>query len=368
MIANRQNRQNEPAPDFCQFWQPPSTPLRKYRAMSLDLDRLEKVRRRGCKIVARCPACAEIGADHTGEHLYIADEGRGRYACVVNPGSGGADHRKRIWALAGSSAPAAYNPPAPRPPVQATAARLPHLRRLHAGELTTIAQLRGWHSTIGLELLSWRGLLWFGKVYDDGCDWPAWIITDPSRRNAQARRLDGGVWHGIGGAKAKSLPGSIGAWPIGVREIGDRPFVFLTEGQPDFCAAPLVVWFEDLPVDHVAPVCICGAGNKIQDDALPLFLGKHVCIAVHADQEGREAGARWARQLNDAGAALVTGIHFENVAMRNGQPVEDLADYATLLVPGSQPDIRIIPVTPAGLTARTARTPGIGLGQPVSNS
>ncbi len=49
--------------------------------------------------VGRCPACAEGGADTTGNHLRVW--GDGRFACVVNPGKEGAQHRKRIFALIG---------------------------------------------------------------------------------------------------------------------------------------------------------------------------------------------------------------------------------------------------------------------------
>ena len=73
-------------------------------------------------------------------------------------------------------------------------------------------------------------------------------MTDRSRRNAQARRLDGQQWPSIGGKKpgSKSLPGTEASWHIGAAEIGDRPLVLLCEGQPDFCAVLLVVWFEGL--------------------------------------------------------------------------------------------------------------------------
>ena len=67
--------------------------------MSLDLSRLENVRQRGNKTVARCPACAELGHDEKGEHLVIMADGR--FGCVVCPGAAGKDHRKQIHALAG---------------------------------------------------------------------------------------------------------------------------------------------------------------------------------------------------------------------------------------------------------------------------
>lgn len=67
--------------------------------MSLDLSRLENVRQRGDKTVARCPACAEENRDTKGEHLVIYQDGR--FGCVANPGAAGKSHRQRIFALAG---------------------------------------------------------------------------------------------------------------------------------------------------------------------------------------------------------------------------------------------------------------------------
>lgn len=66
--------------------------------MKLDPDRLEKVRRRGSKITARCPACAEMEQDRTGDHLAIFADGG--FACVVCPQDRA--HARRIQQLAGS--------------------------------------------------------------------------------------------------------------------------------------------------------------------------------------------------------------------------------------------------------------------------
>jgi len=70
--------------------------------MSLNLNKLEKVRKLENGIVqARCPACAEGGADRAGNHLRIQADGR--FGCCVHPKDG--DHRKRIFALAGEKSP-----------------------------------------------------------------------------------------------------------------------------------------------------------------------------------------------------------------------------------------------------------------------
>jgi hypothetical protein len=69
--------------------------------MSLDLSKLEKVRPlTNGGVEARCPACAEAGHDHKGEHLIIKPDGR--FGCCANPKD--RQHRKRIFALAGDTA------------------------------------------------------------------------------------------------------------------------------------------------------------------------------------------------------------------------------------------------------------------------
>ena len=70
--------------------------------MSLNLSKLEKVRHLGNGgVEARCPACAEGGHDRKGEHLMIKPDGR--FGCCASPKD--REHRKRIFALAGDTAP-----------------------------------------------------------------------------------------------------------------------------------------------------------------------------------------------------------------------------------------------------------------------
>jgi hypothetical protein len=67
--------------------------------MSLDLAKLQKVRQRGGKTIAQCPACNETGGDTGGEHLVI--DAHGRFACVVHPGKSGREHRSKIFRWVG---------------------------------------------------------------------------------------------------------------------------------------------------------------------------------------------------------------------------------------------------------------------------
>ncbi len=291
----------------------------------IDLAKLENVRHRGAKVEARCPACAEAGADTSGNHLFIAEDGR--FGCIVNHGPDGAAHRKRIHALVGGAATAPAKPIPAKPKPARTRTPLLDLRPLTVAEIAAIQHARNWPSFAGLEFLTQRGLLWFARVWDYGAYHPAWLITDSTRRNAQARRMDGKWWAGID-AKAKTLKGYEASWPIGSPEIGSVRNVVLCEGQPDFAAALLVAWWEGV---EVAPVCMAGAGNSIPPDSFPHFAGKSVRIAVHDDEKGREAAKKWARQLYEAEAERVTGFDFGGMCLGDGRPVKDLADYATML-------------------------------------
>lgn len=64
----------------------------------LDTTRLQKTRRVGSKITARCPACAATGADKSGTHLFI-NQGTGQFGCAAYPGD--AEHRREIFRLVG---------------------------------------------------------------------------------------------------------------------------------------------------------------------------------------------------------------------------------------------------------------------------
>ena len=69
--------------------------------MSLDINRLENIKNKVEGVVARCPACAEVGCDKKGEHLFVHISGR--FGCVLFPGDSGKEHRKRIFALVGEN-------------------------------------------------------------------------------------------------------------------------------------------------------------------------------------------------------------------------------------------------------------------------
>lgn len=299
----------------------------------LDVSKLENVKERKGGTVARCPACFENGEDKTGDHLMVY--ANGKFGCIAFAGRAGVDHRKRIHALVGINEAGKFEAITPKSaPRQKPARPLPVLRAPSADELRQIATGRGWHSLDGLDVLVERGLLLVGGIYDDGTTHHAWVATDPSRAIAQARKFDRAIWTHID-AKAKSLPGTTASRCIGASVIGARQAVWMVEGTPDLCAAPIVARLAGLDLDQIAFVCITGAGNALHDDDLPHFVGKRIVIAVHADGAGGGAAARWAEQLYRAGAASVEGFKFS-------EGTKDLAEYLEQLGPKST-------TAPAGL-------------------
>lgn len=192
------------------------------------------------------------------------------------------------------------------------------------GDLMTIAASRGWTrngapapaALAGLRLAASRGVLKVGIVRDNGTPCRAWFVADSFAFNAQARRMDGELWHGADGVrfKAKSMRGSCASGPVGAGVIADLPRVRLVqfmEGAPDLLAAHGLI-AESLPrpglaLDEVVPVCMTGAGQRIHPRALPLFAGKKVVVYPHADGNGAGVnGARvWVRQLHEAGAFVI---------------------------------------------------------------
>jgi hypothetical protein len=195
----------------------------------------------------------------------------------------------------------------------------PVFERPSAEEIEAIAELRGL-SVEGVSLAADRGLLFCA----DTPEGRAWVTTDSQRINAQARRMDGKPWERIG-AKAKTLPGSEAAWPIGLREAKSFPVIALVEGGPDLLAAFHLAWCAGVE-DLVAAIAMLGASNRIPEDALRRFAGKRVRIFQHDDDAGRNAGALWAAQLMAEGVD-VDGYSFAGLSRVNGSSVNDLNDF-----------------------------------------
>ena len=102
----------------------------------------------------------------------------------------------------------------------------------------------------GLQLADERGLLHFARLKHLS----AWIVTDSERVNAQARRMDGGLWQHLSEpAKAWTLPGCWASWPIGILEAQPFPYILLVEGAPDLLAAHHFTFERDRELWGVLP-------------------------------------------------------------------------------------------------------------------
>ena len=200
-------------------------------------------------------------------------------------------------------------------------------------EIETIAELRAL-SVEGVSLAVQRGLLYCADSHEGR----AWILSDCSRVNAQARRIDGKPWQRKAGAKAWTLPGSIASWPVGLPEATHFPAIVLVEGAPDLLASLHLAWCDTATpetrasgkgVDIVANlgvVAMLGAANWLPQNALPHFANKRIRIFQHEDDSGQKAAARWATQLQAAGAN-VDGYAFSGFIQVNETAVADFNDF-----------------------------------------
>lgn len=250
---------------------------------------------------------------------------------------------KKLIAMAGTKETARatiIQPPRARIPTEVREKpNLPELRKPTPTELVIIGKQRNLPVVDGhypgLEFAVQRGLLWTGLIYDHvkmGA-LPAWIVTDDSRWNAQARRMDGQPWLMASGntTKAKTLRGSSASWPIGAANLQAAKWVLLTEGPPDLLAAFTAVHLADsqraTKVDEIGFACMAGAKNQVHPDALPYFAGKRVRIIPHNDASGTgiSAAASWASQLGKAGA-IVDWFDLSGLNRPDGMPAKDLND------------------------------------------
>jgi len=192
----------------------------------------------------------------------------------------------------------------------------PSLSKPTSEELDAISNLRA-ISVKALQIAVDRGFLYMARLKGER----AFVITDKSRRNYLARRLDGQKWEHTS-SKAYTLPESQARWPIGIQEAEPFPAIALCEGGPDFLAAfghALASSLENL----VSPVCMAAASYRIPSDALPFFKDKRVRIFVHDDRAGYDAGERWAAQL-DGIASEIDGFSFSGLTDIEGSSIGDL--------------------------------------------
>lgn len=201
---------------------------------------------------------------------------------------------------------------------------------LHKGsraELDAVAQLRKvdfW----AVATMQQNGVLLFGTV----CGFPCWMITDPTRKIAEARRLDGQMFPaftGGGERKAHTLKGSSKSWPVGLilpRHLHDAfQNILLVEGSGDLVAAYHFCIEKGIDGQHWQPVAMLGAAARIHPEAFPFFRGKRVKVVPHIDEAGGSGAQKWAIGLKQIGCD-VSGFNLAGLRTRGGSNVKDLND------------------------------------------
>jgi hypothetical protein len=201
---------------------------------------------------------------------------------------------------------------------------------LHKGcqaELDAVAKLRKvdfW----AVATMQQNGVLLFGSV----CGFDCWIVTDPTRKVAEARRLDGQMFPAFRGGnerKAHTLRGSSKSWPVGLilpRHLHDAfQNILLVEGSGDFVAAYHLCIEKGINGQNWQPVAMLGATARIHPEAFPLFRGKRVKIIPHIDEAGSGGAQNWATDLKQIGRE-VGGFDLAGLRTRDGSNVKDLND------------------------------------------
>ena len=175
----------------------------------------------------------------------------------------------------------------------------------------------------GILLAQMSGLLIFGRfsIYE------VYGVTDSTGNIVEVRRLDGQLFPAykqLPERKSHALKGSHKNWPVGIKEVGEKPMVLLVEGLPDLLSAFEVIVTEDA-MGRVAPVAMLSANSLISEEALPLFKGKHVRIVPHLDEAGRDGATKWKDALIKAGASKVDFFLVSDE--RDANQVKDLNEY-----------------------------------------
>lgn len=216
--------------------------------MSLDFSKLECVKALADRTIAACPACREQGHDKKGDHLVIWPDGR--FGCVKNQDD--SDHRKRIFAIAGSP----DERPAITTPSRAT--------RRRASAWTTANAAASAITPAGYHLEA---------IYRYG-DQAAVVRYEDCAGEKTFRQLsvDGGMW--IAGAPK-------GKWPLfgPIPTETAAPIIFVSEGEKACLAARAI----GIP-------CVCssgGSGAAPKSDWSPLA-GRKVAILPDNDAPGRK--------------------------------------------------------------------------------
>ncbi|HEX6827234.1 MAG TPA: hypothetical protein VF077_13025 [Nitrospiraceae bacterium] len=275
--------------------------------MSLDLTQLTNLKEKGNGWEARCPACAELGLDKRGNHLWIKPDGK--YGCCVYAKDHA--HRKRIWALAHGDKPMPVKRIVEKPkvPFDFDAA---HADR-NGRPLLELADALGLAASSLMALKCW---------WKPGSKAWAFPMVDEYRKEIGVRlRADSGFKFAVEGSTNGLF---LSPYPLVERQ------AIVVEGPTNAAAGIQLGWFTiGLPAarvgwDYLAAVVrrlhirelIIIADNKVRDD------GKDDVGLLSAEEIGKRCGVAFAvlvlpcKDLRDFVACGGTGAMFEHEVKR----------------------------------------------------
>ena len=223
--------------------------------MSLDLSKLEKVRERGGKTIARCPVCAKRGEDSKGEHLSIREDGA--YSCIRDCDT------KEIFALAGE-AKSSRNGHTPS-----------HATKANPSKARRIEKIPDYVIEGGI-----KASFVCSYQYDDEQGKPLYSVAryafPPGSEKAKTFRqypiVEGGFLTGEGCMKAVRLV------PYRLPLIAGAETVIVAEGERDV---------ESLEALGYVATSNAGGAEKWREEWSHYFAGKHVVVFPDNDDPGR---------------------------------------------------------------------------------
>ncbi len=165
------------------------------------------------------------------------------------------------------------------------------------------AKLRG-YSCPAVYAMVKSGTLSFCKIGSDKC----FIVTDPTHRAAEIRRIDGGLF--FNGRKAYPLSGVDKSWLIGANWIKGEPkqtSVLFTEGATDLLAAFDLYsrYRREGGNESWLPITLLGAGCKtLCPEITATIKGRYVRIVPDADPAGDQMADHWQALLRKIGCTV----------------------------------------------------------------
>lgn len=292
--------------------------------MKLSIDRLEKPRERGGKIIARCPACAEIGKDTACDNLAImrpGEEGE-HFACAAYLSD--KEHARRIIELAGDKSQMKPNYIAPiYRPMKPKESPLPRLTPRQVQIMLSSIERLGKSDTLCASIAARRG--WKPETIrhaaqDMSMGWIAFDadVRKPDRdcpNSAPCFIYRAGLKVRFIGKDGKKTFRFLKTEGLNHKSIWrselitqETKTVWLTEGEPDALRL-MDLGMGELGGNSEVVCALPDSGYTIRHDEIELLRGREIIFVPDTDKAGRESEKKLSQLFQAA------GIQFSKVTL-----------------------------------------------------